>query len=95
MNIRYAVARSWLRQVMITMSFLFSYTAYAQQGLIINLAPIDGIDITPDNIFNFQVQSGVSGALSATVNGTIRYRNSNLSLSYSFKCTLHLPGLRL
>jgi len=65
---------------------LLPYMAMAQQNIIINLAQIDGMPITPDNIFNYQVQS--SGPGKVQVNGTIRYRNSNMSISYSFPYTL-------
>ncbi len=56
--------------------------ALAQQTIIINLAPIDGIPITPRNIFNYQVQSSDAGKVD--VKGTIRYRSSGLSLTYTF-----------
>jgi len=65
---------------------LLPFMAMAQQNIIINLAQIDGMPITPDNIFNYQVQS--SGPGKVQVNGTIRYRNSNMSISYSFPYTL-------
>lgn len=53
----------------------------AQRNISINMAPIDGVAITPDNIFNYQVQSSGPGIVE--IRGTIRYRNSNLSLSYT------------
>ncbi|MGN6568391.1 MAG: hypothetical protein ACTHJ0_10585, partial [Flavipsychrobacter sp.] len=48
--------------------------ANAQQSIIVNLGAIDGVDITPDNIFNYQVQAGASANVQIT--GTIRYRNN-------------------
>ncbi|MCW3123057.1 MAG: hypothetical protein JWQ38_2549 [Flavipsychrobacter sp.] len=59
----------------------------AQQNIVINMAAIDGLPITPDNIFNYNVQSSSSCAV--IVNGTIRYRNSNLNISYTFNCNLN------
>jgi hypothetical protein len=64
----------------------FTFRATAQQ-IVVDLAPIDGMAINPDNVFNYQVQSPKS--VSVQVRGTIRYRNSGLSLSYSFNCQLH------
>jgi hypothetical protein len=63
-----------------------------QQNVLINMAAVDGVTITPDNIFNYQVQS--SGPGSVQVRGTIRYRNSNLNLSYSFTTMLR-PGINI
>jgi hypothetical protein len=60
------------------------------QNFTINMAAIDGITITPDNILNYQVQS--SARCSVAVKGVIRYRNSGLNLSYTFNTTLS-PGL--
>ena len=57
--------------------------------VIINLAPLDGVQITPDNLFSFGIQSGLAGTVNAKVNGTLRYRQSGLSFSYSFNTRLH------
>lgn len=65
---------------------LLPQIATGQQNIVINMAPIDGLPLTPDNIFNYQVHATGSGT--AQVTGTIRYRNSSLSLSYSFQCNL-------
>lgn len=58
----------------------------AQRNMIINMAPIDGVPITPENILGYQVQSFSS--CGATVHGTIRYRGSSQSLQYSFHCSI-------
>ena len=63
-----------------------SCASYAQQNIIINMAPIDGMAITPDNIFNYHIQCTGSGPVQ--VKGSIRYRNSSMSMSYSFPYTL-------
>jgi hypothetical protein len=65
---------------------LIPMMARAQQNIIINMAAIDGIAITPDNVLGYQVQS--SGSVSVQVKGTIRYRNSGQNISYSFSCSL-------
>lgn len=65
---------------------LLPVLAAGQQNIIINLASVDGIPVTPDNLFNYQIQS--SGPGKVQVKGSIRYRNSNLFLTYSFPYTL-------
>jgi len=77
-----------LKKMLLIVLALVSFTsARAQQGMIVNLGAIDGIDITPDNIFNYQVQAGT--ATNVQVTGTIRYRNNaSLYLSYTYTYTL-------
>lgn len=62
-----------------------------QATVFVNMAPVDGLDITPDNILNFQVQSGLSHSSNALIKGTLVYRKTNLRLSYSFQYNLQ-PG---
>ena len=64
----------------------FSDSTAAQQQIIINLAPIDGIPLTPDNAFNYQLH--VSQATQAVINGTVRFRGSGLYMSYTLHCSL-------
>lgn len=68
--------------------------AYGQNSVFVNMAPVDGLDITPDNILNFQVQSGLDHSSNALIKGTIVYRKTNLRLSYSFQYNLQ-PGLNI
>lgn len=56
------------------------------QGIIINLSPVDGVDLMPDNLFNFQIQSDRSTP--AIIKGTVRYRSSPLYFSYTFNYNL-------
>jgi hypothetical protein len=57
-----------------------------QQNILINMAPIDGLPLTPANVFNYHVQS--SGQVKVDVKGAIRYRNSNMSITYTFSYSL-------
>lgn len=68
------------------------FTGQAQQKMIVNLAQLDGMDISPDNILNFQIQSFMPQPEPATIRGTIRYRNSDMAISYQFRYTIQ-PGL--
>jgi len=70
---------------------LLPFNAISQQGVIINLAMIDGLDISPDNVFNYQVQSTLPGVNNVIIKGSIHYRSSNLSISYSYTYSLR-PG---
>lgn len=72
----------------------------AQEELLVNLAAVDGLDLTPDNLFNFQVQSMRSAKTHALVQGAIRYRNTGMLIRYSFECDIqpgvnHMAGLAL
>lgn len=68
-------------------AFVWLAPAGAQQNMIVNLGAIDGIDITPDNIFTYQIQAGATQNVQVT--GTIRYRNNaSLYLSYTYGYTL-------
>lgn len=73
--------------------FLFlSYAGNAQADLFVNMALLDGLGITPDNLLNYQIQSNLTKATRVQVLGSIRYRNSTLSVSYKFDYTLQ-PGV--
>lgn len=66
--------------------------ALAQQtGLVVNLAPIDGLDLSPDNVFNYRIESALPGAVNTKVKGTVRFRNSPLFFSYEYTLTI-FPG---
>lgn len=71
---------------------LLAEAGKAQNSLFVNMAFLDGIAITPDNLLNYQVQSNMPKASHALVTGTIRYRNSQMRLSYRFEYNLQ-PGL--
>lgn len=68
----------------------FTVSANAQQNMVIDLSPVDGINLTPENILNFRIQpiGGTIGKVQIT--GTVRYRNSPQNFSYSFKYDLHV-----
>jgi hypothetical protein len=74
------------------MLLLFSVVGNAQNELFVNMAFLDGIAITPENLLNFQVQSNKAKSTHALVTGSIRYRNSTMRISYKFEYNLQ-PGL--
>lgn len=65
---------------------LFPSICAAQQDFTVNLVQLDGISITPDNIFSYSIQS--TKKTSANVRGTIRYKGSGMYLSYVFTVAL-------
>ena len=78
-----------VRVVLLVVLSLVTRTSFAQQNIVVDLSPIDGVSITPDNILNFRLQSiGGSSSNTVLVKGSIRYRNSPINLSYSFRYTL-------
>ncbi|MES2701533.1 MAG: hypothetical protein V4649_02785 [Bacteroidota bacterium] len=73
--------------LLLTIAFVVFTMQVSAQNILINTAMIDGDALTPDNILAYQVHSTKSCL--AIVKGTIRYRNSNLSASYSFHTKLN------
>lgn len=71
---------------------LAAYTGKAQNSLMVNMAFLDGIGITPDNLLNYQVQSNMAKTSHALITGTIRYRNAPMRISYRFEYNLQ-PGI--
>ncbi len=74
--------------VLFFMCLLSPFENRAQQHILVNLSSIDGIDITPDNILNFRIQNMNTKSTSILVRGVLRYRNSPMSISYSFKYSI-------
>ncbi len=68
---------------------LFTVCASAQQNLVIDLSPVDGINLTPENILNFRLQAIGASVGKVQITGAIRFRNSPQNFSYSFKYDLH------
>jgi len=87
--------KQYLKLLLLALSFscLF-HTALAQGDIVVNLAPVDGIDLNPDNILSFQIQSGFQQRTHALVQGSIRYRNSDMRISYRFEYDLQ-PGINI
>lgn len=62
-----------------------------QSGIVVNLAPVDGLSLTPDNIFNYRIESALPNAVNTKVKGMVRFRNSPLFFNYEFLLTI-FPG---
>lgn len=64
------------------------------QNITVNTAVIEGLDITPDNILGFQIQSMETVNVPCKVEGTIIFRNSEHKINYDFNYTV-TPGLNM
>ena len=82
----------WLRLVILLMLTILQTTI--GQQIIVNTAPLEGLDITPDNMWSFQIQSMESKDIRSRIEGHIRFRNSDHSIKYSFMYTIK-PGMNL
>ena len=76
------------RYVALLAMLLFSSLATAQQSIVVDLSAIDGMPITADNILGYHIHQVGGTTSQVQVKGTIHYRNSPITLSYSFKYTL-------
>jgi hypothetical protein len=47
------------------------------------------MELTPDNIFNYQVINNSGSSRDVTIHGTVRYKNSSMRFSYSFTTVLN------
>jgi hypothetical protein len=91
---RYKMKKKWFALSLLLVLFYPMSDSHAQVEVMVNMAPVDGLDLSPDNLFNFQLQSGLQRSTNALVTGTIRYRNSDMRISYKFEYTLQ-PGLNM
>jgi hypothetical protein len=78
---------------LLSLLLLCSHTLQAQ-NILVNLATLEGMDITPDNLFGYQIQSLEKHDTRCRIEGTIRFRNGNHSIKYTFPYSLK-PGLNL
>ncbi|HTN16690.1 MAG TPA: hypothetical protein VL092_03350, partial [Chitinophagaceae bacterium] len=81
------------RLLLLLLSLMVSLQVCAQQNQVeADLSLIDGIELTPDNIFNFRIRNSGSQARQVEVSGRVYYRRSNLSFTYKFHSTVQ-PGM--
>ncbi len=69
----------------ITGLVLLSQVGYGQK-IFVNLSGLESQELTPDNIFNYQISNNTGSAKQADITGTLRYKNSGMRFSY----VLHL-----
>jgi hypothetical protein len=76
------------------MLLLVTAKGFAQNDIFVNMAMVDGVDLTPDNLLSFQVQSGLAKSSHSLIKGNIKFRNSDLRIAYRFEYDLQ-PGLNI
>lgn len=60
-------------------------------SLVVNLAQIDGVELNPENVFNYEILNNTGSSKDVAIQGSIQYRNSALKASYSLNIRLQ-PG---
>jgi hypothetical protein len=73
---------------------LVTVKGFSQGDIFVNMAMVDGVDLTPDNLLSFQVQSGLTKSSHSLIKGNIKFRNSDLRIAYRFEYDLK-PGLNI
>lgn len=84
--------RLYLIPVLVIIASISSFRGLAQHEMMVDLSMIDGVEITPDNIFRFNVLSTYDRTVTAEIKGRIVYRQSMITLEYKFIYNI-LPGL--
>lgn len=79
---------------LVLLLLLITVKGFSQGDIFVNMAMVDGIDLTPDNLLNFQVQSGLTKSSHSLIKGNIKFRNSDLRIAYRFEYDLK-PGLNV
>lgn len=82
----------FLSSCLVSLLLLFNSKILHAQQAMVSLATLDGVVLTPDNVFQFQVQSTNATASQVRITGDLRYRASGLSWQYQFTYTLQ-PGM--
>lgn len=60
-------------------------------SVVVDLSMVNGIELTPKNIYNYRIVNNTSEMKEVIVTGTIKYRNSTLRANYTFNTQLY-PG---
>ena len=64
----------------------------AAQDFIVNTAPLEGLDITPENMLGFQVQSTATSDVPCKIEGSMVFRSGGHFIKFSFLTSIR-PGL--
>ncbi len=60
-------------------------------SVVVDLSMVNGIELTPKNLYNYRIVNNTSEVKAVTVTGTLKYRNSTLRANYTFTTNLY-PG---
>lgn len=62
------------------------------QHITVNLSMLEGLDITPNNLFNYDIHSGMTHSIPCEVEGEIRFRQTEHYIKYRYTVALN-PGI--
>lgn len=82
---------SWIRNSILLLWFSAASFPSVAQSLSADLASLDGIELTPNTIFNYRLHNPGNQTVPVEVTGRVQYRQSGLWFRYHFKLNL-LPG---
>lgn len=82
--------------ILILLVTMLGYThTNAQQNMVTaDLSLIDGIELRPDNIFNYRINNQTGQSKNVEVSGRVYYRRSALNFTYKFTTTVQ-PGMNM
>lgn len=85
---------STLKNIISSICLGFLYLSLSAQpvSVIVNVGTLEGIEITPQNVFNYSIVNNEGRSKDVLVKGSLIYRNSPLRFTYSYKATLQ-PGM--
>lgn len=78
--------------VLIGLFSLETAKAQNQEGVTVDMSLIDGMELTPANIFSYRLQQHGTQTKSYLVKGSMIYRKQSLSMNYEYRITLQ-PGI--
>ncbi|MBS1778740.1 MAG: hypothetical protein JST70_05410 [Bacteroidetes bacterium] len=84
--------RTALLLATLALSLFMMVQTSSAQNIIVNTAMLEDLDITPDNMWNFQVQSMEAKDMRCVIEGNIVFKNSGHSIKFKFKDVVK-PGL--
>ena len=94
-NKKHCLDLSGLKRVLICLVLASAMmTAARAQQVLVNLSPVDGIELSPENVFNYQIQSSMTKSMNAVIKGKLVYRANGLSFNYTFPYTVR-PGVNM
>ena len=74
--------------LLVTIFCLNAKSILAQEKITIQTQQIDGIELTQDNVFKYQIMNHLDYEVNADVVGQVKYRNTNYLIKYSFPIKL-------
>lgn len=90
-TILYGLVKNNFKKIVFLLMTIFCLNAksiQAQEKITIQTQQIDGIELTQDNVFQYQIMNHLDYEVNAVVVGQVKYRNTNYLIKYSFPIKL-------